>query len=157
MGETLVMTKSAGLRDLATKLGYGLGCLAAMAALAVGVPILLFGFMIWMTLERTVYSRTTSPDGLQEARVQFDDCGATCGWAKGVYIKSKWLPFDSPHLGCAAFWGDGTNRVRLEWSGNSQLIVHHGFEQRNSYDAAKTCGPISIITRFDPSLVSEAP
>jgi hypothetical protein len=143
--------------NIALKAFWGLGCLAGTAALVIGGPGLIFGLLLWMASERTLYTRASSPDRSHEARVQFDDCGAPCGWAKAVFIKSRWMPSDSPLFSCAAFWGDGTNRIRLDWCSNSQLIVHHGFQQRGSYDAPKACGSISIVTRFDPSLVSDEP
>ena len=138
------------------KIGCGFGCLAAVVLLIVGGPGLIFGLALWAASERTVYSRVASPNGSQEARVQFDDCGAPCGWAKVVFVKSRWMPSDTPRLSCPAFWGDGTDKVRLEWSGNFKLIVNHGFGT-DSFDAAKTCGPVSIIPRYDPALVSTDP
>jgi hypothetical protein len=133
-----------------------IGCLAATAMALIGGPLLLIALMFWLTAERTVYSRAMSPDGSHEARVQFDDCGATCGWAKGVFLKSAWLPLDTPHLSCAAFWGDGTDRVKLEWSDDSTLIIHHGFTE-GSFDAAETCGSVSVEVRHVPELVSSEP
>lgn len=143
--------------DTVLALCRGLGCLAIAAAVAIVGPALLFVLLMWMATERTVYSRASSPDGRREACVQFDDCGAPCGWAKIVYVKGRWLPLDSPVFGCRAFVGDGTNRVRLEWKANEQLVVHHGFKQRGSFEAAKACGSIVVTTRFDPSLTSAEP
>ncbi|MGS1017881.1 hypothetical protein [Allosphingosinicella humi] len=139
------------------KIGCGLGCLAAAALLVVIGPGLFFGLMLWGASERTIYSRETSPNGDREARVQFDDCGAPCGWTKIVFVKRAWIPSDTPLLSCRAFLGDGTNRVRVAWSGNSKLIVHHGFSAGEIADVVRSCGDVSIVTQFDPTLVSDEP
>ncbi|MCR5870445.1 MULTISPECIES: hypothetical protein [unclassified Sphingomonas] len=136
------------------KVGCAVGCLG-MAGLLILSPGLLFGLALWAAGERTVYARALSPDGSNEARVQFDDCGAPCGWSKAVFIKKAWFPPDTPGWSCRAFLGDGTDRVRLEWDGPSNLIVHHGFFANNVVDAATTCGAVSIGTKFDPQLKSD--
>lgn len=138
------------------KIGCAIGCIAITVIFVVLGPGLLFGLMLWSASERTVYSRKLSLDHSREARVQFDDCGAPCGWAKVVLIKRAWLPSDTPLLSCGAFLGEGTNNVRLEWEGNSRLIVHHGFDSGDLV-VAKTCGPVSIIDQFDPALISNEP
>jgi hypothetical protein len=149
--------KQQNWRDTVLALCCGLGCLAIAAAVAVVGPAFLFAMLLWMGAERTVYSRLPSPDGWHEARVQFDDCGAPCGWAKIVYVRGRWLPLDSPFFSCRAFVGDGTDRVRLEWKANERLVIHHGFNQRGSFESAKACGSIVVMTRFDPSLISPEP
>jgi hypothetical protein len=139
------------------KTGCVLGCFG-LAALAVVIgPGLIFGLMLFAASERTIYSRERSPDQSLEARVQFDDCGAPCGWAKVVFIKDAWLLPDTPLLSCRAFEGYGTNQVRLKWASNSTLLVRHGFPRREIVDAPGSCGSISVVSQFDPSLVSHEP
>jgi len=40
---------------------------------------------------------------------------------------------------------------------NSKLLISHGFQPQEIASEAKSCGPISIITHFDPALISEEP
>ena len=138
------------------KVGCAVGCLGTVGLFILS-PGLLFGLALWAAAERTVYARASSPGGSSEARVQFDDCGAPCGWSKAVFVKKAWFPLDTPGWSCRAFLGDGTDRVRLEWDGRSRLIVHHGFSADNVVDVATACGTVSIATKFDPRLKSAVP
>jgi hypothetical protein len=140
-----------------SKIVAGFGCLGVVLLAIIGGPALLFGLLLWSASERTIYSRQVSPDERHEARVQFDDCGAPCGWAKVVFIKSRWMPFDSPLASCRAFLGDGTDDVRLEWQDEHTLLVRHGFLPEQVVDVTTACGAIVIRTRFDASLVSREP
>lgn len=139
------------------KFAAGLGCLAIILIMIVGGPALLFGLMLWSASERTVYSRQASPDGRLEARVQFDDCGAPCGWEKVVFIKRRWMPSDTPLASCRAFLGDGADGIRLEWQEDRTLLVRHGFRPGQVVDSASACGDTVIRTRFDASLASLEP
>lgn len=145
------------LRDSGLKLAGVLGCLTLSVGLIVIGPGVIFVLLLWAASERTIYSRVASPDGSREARVQFDDCGAPCGWEKAVFVRSVFIPLDSPVFSCLAFQGSGTSRVRLEWVGKERLLVHHGFGAREYAVPASACGSVAISTRFDTSLVSQEP
>lgn len=125
--------------------------------IAIGGPGLFLGVALWSASERTIYSRQVSPDGRFEARVQFDDCGAACGWAKIVYVKRRWIPSDTPLASCLAFAGDGTGQVRLEWLNDHTLLVRHGFPANQVEDGAALCGSTTIRTHFDRGLISREP
>lgn len=146
-----------GWWGILSKVAAGLGCMAIILIMVVGGPALLFGLMLWSASERTVFSRHVSPDGRLEARVQFDDCGALCGWEKAVFIKNRWMPSDTPLASCLAFLGDGTGQVRLEWERDRTLLIRHGFLPEHVVDSTSACGDTAIRTHFDASLSSLEP
>jgi len=120
--------------------------LLAVTALIAAVPLsfmLLFAYAISSETSRTVYSRALSPDGMLEARVQFDDCGATCDFSRVVFIKRHGLG-DEPSRSCRAFWAKGEEPVSLEWTGNRTLLVRHGFQASEVQDAPDHCGDVKV-------------
>lgn len=117
--------------------------LLGMTALIAAVPLgfmLLFAYAMSSGTGRTIYSRALSPDGALEARVQFDDCGAACGFSRLVFIKRHGLG-DKPSLSsCRAFWAKGEEPVSPEWTGNRTLLIRHGFQASEVQDAPDHCG-----------------
>ena len=118
---------------------------------------LMLAGMFWLASERTIYQRVQSPDQKIEARVQFDDAGAATGWAKVVYIRPKWIPLDTPQFSCRAFWGDGTNNVKLIWTQRNELQIRHGFRKDEVMELVRKCSGTWIVSVFDPTLVSADP
>jgi hypothetical protein len=119
------------------------GCgLLLVGALGLGPALLLGSF--WFGSERTVYERSTSPDGWREARVQFDDAGAVSSFSRLVFIKGRWNPSDEPLLSCRAFWAEGEELVHLKWLDDRTLLIEHAFPAAAVQAEATRCGPITI-------------
>jgi hypothetical protein len=97
--------------------------------------------------ERTIYERAKSPDGWNEARVQFDDGGAISGFERLVFVKHTWNPSDAPLLSCRAFWGHGQAAIDLQWVDSSTLLIRHHVAPRNIAAVAKHCGSVRIETQ----------
>ncbi|MET3438889.1 hypothetical protein [Sphingomonas sp. 1185] len=138
---------------------HGLAIIGCTGLVLLAMPMaggLLLGGMLWLASERTIYGRSLSPDKWHEARAQFDDCGAPCGWSKAVYVKQWWLPGTSPWFSCRAFVGDGTSKVRLAWLSNDKLLISHGFSSDHVF-GVQSCGSVNVKTRFDRTLISEEP
>ena len=137
-----------------------LALLGCVGLIVLALPILgglLLGGLFWLGSERTIYQRVKAPGGWTEARVQFDDGGAMTGWNKIVFVRPSWLVLDNPWLSCRAFFGDGTDHIRLAWRDNSTLLIRHGFAPEKVMDTTKTCGSTRIVTAFDPQLTSDEP
>jgi hypothetical protein len=137
----------------------GLAFIGCIGLTILSLPLfggLLLGTAFWLGSQRTIYQRVESPDGKYEARVQFDDAGAISGWAKTVFVRRAWLPLDTPWLSCPAFWGEGTDHIRLSWPDNHTLVVVHGFKPDDA-SSNSTCGSVRIRNQFDPKLISDQP
>lgn len=125
----------------------------SIAGAIVAIPligILLVTLALEAGTDRIIYSRAASPDGVLEARVQFDDCGAACNFSRLVFIKRRWLS-DNPWLSCRAFWADGEEPVSLEWTGNRTLLIRHGFQAGDIEDAPDRCGDVKVeLSKLPP-------
>jgi hypothetical protein len=129
----------------------GIVALGVIAATLVAVPGLLLAVAFWIGSERTVFAREVSPDGWNEARVQFDDCGAPCSFDRIVLVKSRLNPSDEPLLSCRAFLAEGEANVRLRWLDDRTLLIQHAFPPDAIDAQASSCGPIRIVARSLPS------
>jgi hypothetical protein len=128
----------------------GVGCILLLLVLIVLGPGLLFGAMLIAGSERTIFERVASPDGWNEARVQFDDGGAISGFERIVFVKHTWNPSDAPLLSCRAFWGHGQAKINLSWADSSTLLVRHHVAPENIADVATDCGSIKIVAEAVP-------
>jgi len=96
---------------------------------------------------RTVYQRTVSPDGWNEARVQFDDAGALSDFSRLVFVKPRWNYSDEPLLSCRAFWGEGEQLVQVRWLNSHTLLIAHKFPEQDVRAVSANCGSIRILVR----------
>ena len=131
-----------------------MGCLGLLACLVVLVPGLVLGGLLIAGSERTIFERTTSPDGWHDARVQFDDGGALSSFSRLVFVKHHWNRSDEPLLSCRAFWGDGEAAVHLRWLNSSTLLIRHSFPASDVQAMADHCGSIRIIVQRLPGTSS---
>ena len=110
-------------------------------------PGFLFGAALVAGSERTIYERTTSPDGWHDARVQFDDAGAVSRFSRLVFVKHRWNPSDEPLLSCRAFWREGEAAVHLKWIDDRTLLIRHAFPAEDVQAVAARCGSIRIVVQ----------
>ena len=125
----------------------GVGCVLLSVVIVILLPVLLLGGALIAGSERSVFQRVKSPDGWQEARVQFDDGGAVSGFERLVLVKNAWNPSDSPMLSCRAFWGHGEAQIDLKWQDSSTLVVAHHVAPKNVADYATNCGSVKIVLK----------
>ena len=137
-----------------SNLWRGLALAAAVAVVALGaiivVPGLLLGIALSLGSQRTVFARVTSPDGWNEARVQFDDAGAVSSFDRIVFVKNRWNPSDEPLLSCRAFWADGEDSVHLRWLDQHTLLIRHAFPSQAIEAVAPKCGAVRIVVQSLP-------
>jgi hypothetical protein len=107
----------------------------------------MLGILLSGGSERTIYQRTTSPDGWHEARVQFDDGGAISSFSRLVFVKHRWNGSDEPLLSCRAFWGEGERTVHLRWLDNDTLLIEHGFFSEEVEAVEDHCGSVRIMLK----------
>ena len=138
----------------ASKIGCGTSCLVIAVFLIFVGPGGILGLALFAGSQRTIFERSTSPDGSYEARVQFDDCGAPCGFARVVYVRSAWFDLDSPRWSCRAFVGDGIAPVSLSWSDDRTLVIAHGFALSDVGDVVAACDGVRIIVATPESTVA---
>lgn len=128
-------------------LAIGAGCLLIGLGIVLVGPGLIFGLMLVATSERSIFDRARSPDGWNEARVQFDDAGAVSGYERLVFVKNAWNPSDEPLLSCRAFWGHGEAEIDLQWRDSSTLLISHHVAPKNIVFVAERCGSIRIVAK----------
>ena len=127
-----------------------------IVALVLLVPILgglMLGVGLSIGSKRTVYERSLSPNGNREARVQFDDCGAACGFDRIVFVKRSWLN-DQPLLSCRAFLAEGEEPITLTWIDNQHLVIRHGFRPQDITAVASHCCDVTIDVQPDAGLLN---
>jgi hypothetical protein len=130
--------------------GKGAALIGCVGLVIVSAPLLgglLLGGMLVAGSERTVYARSLAPDGRLEARVEFTDCGALCGFARVVFVSRAWLPFDSKMLSCRPFWAEGDANVHLHWSAPKSLMIEHCFSAEDIRPSPENCSDLSVSIR----------
>lgn len=127
--------------------GGRLGCLVLVTGLIFIGPGLILGIGLIAGSQRTIYQRSTSPDGWHEARVQFDDGGAISGFDRIVLIKHSWNFSDEPLLSCRAFLANGQADVKLVWRDSHTLLIQHHFAPKNIVAGAGHCGSTDITAQ----------
>lgn len=120
--------------------------LVGVVVVVLGPYLLLAGALILGSV-RTIFERAGSPDGWNEARVQFDDAGAVSSFSRLVFVKSRWNPSDEPLLSCRAFWGDGEAAVHLRWLNDRTLLIQHAFTADDVKAVAANCGQVRILVQ----------
>lgn len=130
--------------------GKGAALVGCVGLVIISAPLLgglLLGAMLIAASERTVYARSVSPGGQFEARVEFTDCGAICGFERVVFVSRAWLPFDSKVLSCRPFWADGKATVQLHWSTPNSLEILHCFPAQAVRSTPENCANLSVSIR----------